>query len=99
MQALAPGRLRLEATVNSDTPAAVEPVLRQRFPAGAVRRDGDDLVVRADVEGTDAKAANRELLSELRRAEKRTRLRARWTLEDGTELRFFDYVLKRTVPP
>jgi hypothetical protein len=32
----------------------------------------------------------------LRRVEKRTRLRAEWASDDGTTLRFFDYVLKKT---
>ena len=48
------------------------------------------------MEGTAAKEVNRTLLSALRRVEKRTRLRAEWTSDDGTTFRFFDYVLKRT---
>ena len=39
--------------------------------------------------------SNRQLLSELRRAEKKTRLRAEWTSGGVTE-KFFDYVPKGT---
>jgi hypothetical protein len=35
------------------------------------------------------------LLSELRKAEKKTRIRSEWTSEDTTE-KFFDYSLKQT---
>ena len=41
--------------------------------------------------------ANRELLSELRRVERKTRLRAEWTAGGSVE-RFFDYVPKGTRP-
>jgi hypothetical protein len=47
------------------------------------------------MEGENAKELNRSLLSELRRAERRTRLRAEWTCGETTE-RFFDYVLKKS---
>lgn len=46
--------------------------------------------------GGSAKELNRTLLSELRRAEKKTRLRAEWASDNGTTQRFFDYVLKKT---
>lgn len=62
----------------------------------SVRRSGDELWVEADLPGEDVRELNRELLSRLRRAEKRTRLRAEWTGPDGTVYRYFDYVLKRT---
>jgi hypothetical protein len=51
------------------------------------------------MEGESAKDLNRRLLSALRRAEKKTRLRAEWTAEDGTVYRFFDYVLKKEWKP
>ena len=47
------------------------------------------------MKGSSARELNRHLLSELRRAEKKTRLRAEWTCEGITE-RFFDYVPKGT---
>jgi len=47
--------------------------------------------------GPAARDLNRSLLSALRRAERRTRLRAEWTAGGMTE-RFFDYVPKGTRP-
>ena len=43
------------------------------------------------------RGANRQLLSALRRVEKRTRLRAEWTA-GGTTCRFFGYVPKSEGP-
>lgn len=40
---------------------------------------------------------NRSLLSALRGAEKKTRLRAEWTSEKGAGEGFFDYVLKKAI--
>ena len=48
------------------------------------------------MEGDSAKELNRSLLSALRKAEKKTRLRAEWTSDNGTTQKFFDYVLKKT---
>ena len=87
---------RLSARVSTDNLEAVRPVLERLVPAGSVRDEADEFVVEADLEGTDAKDLNRRFLSTLRKAEKRTRLRAEWTAEDGTTHRFFDYVLKKT---
>ena len=56
-------------------------------------------VVRGEMEGENAKELNRALLSSLRRVEKRTRLRAEWTAQNGTVYRFFDYVLKKESRP
>jgi hypothetical protein len=47
------------------------------------------------MEGASAKELNRTFLSALRKAGKRTTLRAEWTSGDTTE-RYFDYVLKKT---
>jgi hypothetical protein len=90
-------RFRLTARISSGRPEAVRPVLEERFPHGSVRRDGEEFVVEAELVGPGAKELNRDLLSQLRRVEKRTRLRASWRDDTGTELHFFDYVLKRTV--
>jgi phage tail tape-measure protein len=95
----AEARLQLSARVSSDQPAAVRVVLEELFPAGAVSRTGGEFVVEASVTGTDAKELNRALLSRLRKAEKRTRIRARWTAADGTVYSFFDYVLKKRSRP
>ena len=82
--------------MSSASPHAIEPVLRSFVAKSAVKKEGDEFIVHARMEGTDAKELNRSLLSTLRRVEKRTRLRAEWTSGDGTTQRFFDYVLKKT---
>lgn len=92
-------RFHLSARVSSDRPEAIRPVLVERFPRAAITRSGEEYLLEVDVVGSAAKELNRELLSGLRRVEKRTRLRARWTSEDGTEQRYFDYVLKTTGRP
>jgi len=68
-----------------------------RTDEAALTRDGSDWIVRAEVESASARDANRELLSELRRVERKTRLRAEWTAGGSIE-RFFDYVPKGTRP-
>ena len=88
-------KLRLEARVSSDSPDAVGRFLVATFGTKSVTRDGTDWVVRAEVDGASARDANRELLSELRRVERKTRLRAEWTA-GGVVERFFDYVPKGT---
>ncbi len=86
---------KLAARVDSDNPLAVRPVLERWIASGtgSVHTDGTVLVVEAELVGEEARELNRTLLSEMRRAERRTRLRAEWTAEGVTE-RFFDYVPK-----
>jgi len=48
------------------------------------------------IEGEGAVVLNRTLLSDLRRAEKKTRMRSQWTSGNTIE-KFFDYVLKATL--
>ena len=86
----------LIARVSSANPQAIRPVIRKFIAEGSVEREGDEFIVKAEMEGADAKDLNRSLLSALRRVEKKTRLRAEWTSDDGTTQRFFDYVLKKT---
>lgn len=89
-------RFLLVASVDSAGPEAVRPVLERLFGKGCVTRVGDNKFrIEAELEGEDAKELNRSLLSELRRVERRTRLRAEWT-SGGTTERFFDYVLKKS---
>lgn len=88
-------RFKLVARVSSSSPKAVKPVLEKALPKGSVNEAGGEFVIEAEMEGTSAKDLNRSLLSALRRAEKKTRLRAEWTADDGTTQRFFDYVLKK----
>ena len=47
------------------------------------------------MKGTSATDLNRQLLANLRRLEKKTRLRSEWTSNGETE-KFFDYVPKGT---
>jgi len=90
-------RFTLRARVSTDRPAAVRPVLDRRFgPGWVVRGEAEgEFRIEEAMEGTSARELNRSLLSELRRAEKRTRLRAEWSCDGVTE-RFFDYVPKGT---
>jgi hypothetical protein len=82
--------------VSSSNLQAIKPVLEQLMKTGSVKEAKDEFIVEAEMAGDSAKELNRSLLSALRRAEKRTRLRAEWTSGDGTTQRFFDYVLKKT---
>ncbi len=88
-------RFSLVARVSTDSPEKIRPVLERLYGSAAVRAGNstDELVLETDVEGADAKELNRALLSELRRAEKRTRLRSEWSSGETTT-RFFDYVQK-----
>ena len=88
----------LDARVDTDNPTAVRPVLEKLVANGLVKPGATDneFIVRARFDGESSKTLNRLFLSSLRRAERRTRMRAEWTSTDGTVHRFFDYVLKKT---
>jgi hypothetical protein len=88
----------LSARVSSNAPVAVRAAL-ERFvgPKSTIRPLSDGCEVEADLEGNSARDLNRALLTDLRRAEKRTRLRAEWTSGGWVE-RFFDYVPKGRHP-
>jgi hypothetical protein len=87
---------QLKARVSSSNPQAIRPVLENLITQGSVKEAQGEFQVEAGMEGESAKELNRLLLSALRRVEKRTRLRAEWTSDDGITQRFFDYVLKST---
>jgi hypothetical protein len=89
---------RLLARVSSNDLAAARAVLHELLPDGRVDDDQAELLVEAELAGDSAKELNRSLLSALRRAEKKTRLRSQWTAPDGTVERYFDYVLKKVIP-
>jgi len=92
---MAKKRFSLVASVSTDDPEAIRPVLERLVGKGSVTKVGEsEFRIETELEGEDGKELNRSLLSELRRAEKKTRLRAEWTSGDTTE-RFFDYVLKK----
>jgi len=82
----------LVADVSSDDPKAVEPVLRA-IAGLKVTPLVDGFHIEGAIVGESARDLNRALLSALRKAERRTRIRSRWTLADAT-FRFFDYVSK-----
>jgi hypothetical protein len=85
---------KLSASVSSDNPAAVRAPLERALGSKAKIEPIDDgFRVEAQLTGESAKDLNRQLLSEMRRAEKKTRLRAEWTSGGVTE-KFFDYVPK-----
>jgi len=93
-------RFSLVARIDKHSPDPMEPFVRQLVPKGSVIKEGESgFVVRVIMEGSSAKDLNRSMLSALRKVEKKTRLRAEWTAEDGTIQRFFDYVLKKTIAP
>lgn len=91
-----PKKFTLKCQVSSNTPEAVKPILEKAIGKnGSVKTISDGFEVTAELTGESARDLNRNLLSEMRRAEKKTRLRAEWTCEGTTE-KFFDYGLKST---
>jgi len=66
------------ADVSSDTPAAIEPVLR-KLAGGAITGTTDGFHVETTMTGVSARDLNRAFLSALRRVERRTRIRSEWT--------------------
>ena len=97
-------RFVLVATVSTDNPKAIRPILEKRIGRhGSFKEVSTDdvdqsskgeFLVQAEIEGISAKDLNRSLLSALRSVEKRTRLRAEWSSGNTAE-RYFDYVLKK----
>lgn len=93
---MAQRRFRLRANVSSDKPLAIKSALERLVAAkGTIRPTEQGFEVEAELEGESARDLNRMILSELRRAEKRTRIRAEWT-SGGIVEKFFDYVPKGT---
>jgi len=90
-------RYSLRARVSMENPGTVSAMLRRALDAASVvpGKGAGEFEVRAELAGERARGLNRPLLSELRRAEKKTRRRAEWT-HDGVTERFFDYVPKGT---
>jgi hypothetical protein len=90
-------RFSVIAEVSSEDLAAIRPVLLHMIEGAAVTSTADGLHVQGIMDGMDARDVNRRLLSALRQAEKKTRLRAEWS-GGGYVHRFFDYVPKSTRP-
>ena len=84
----------LVGKISTDNPMAINTALKKAIPQGTIENtETDEFLVKAEFTGENARELNRSLLSELRRVEKKTRLRAEWTSGGMTE-RFFDYVPK-----
>jgi len=81
----------LTANVSTDNPQAIRRVLEGLVEKGSVSPTEDGFQVKAKMIGESARELNRALLSALRKAEKKTRLRAEWSFGKSVE-RFFDYV-------
>jgi hypothetical protein len=87
-------RFKLFAHISSNNPPAIKPVLERIIGnKGAIRPTGEGFEVNAELNGESARDLNRILLSEMRKVEKKTRIRSEWTLGDTIE-NFFDYVPK-----
>ena len=86
----------LVADVSSDDPERIGPVIDRLLPGG-VTATADGFHIEVELVGESARELNHNLLSALRREERRTRLRAAWTADGSTE-RFFDYVSKGCRP-
>lgn len=87
--------LRLVARISTDDPSKLRPALDEisrRFE-GTYRTTVEGFEAEFSREAESAREANRELLNELRRAVKKTRLRAQW-IHGNTVERYFDYVPK-----
>ena len=89
-------KFKLSARISSANPSAIKLVLERMIGSdGFIKPTADGFDVNAEFKGESARELNRIILSELRRAEKKTRFRSEWTSEGTTE-KFFDYSLKQT---
>jgi len=86
---------KLKARVSRSDARTVQQALDQLAARGSVKEAAGELMVEAEMEGASARELNRMLLSALRRAQRKTTLRAEWASGDGTTEKFFDYVLKK----
>ena len=89
-------KFKLSARLSSASPSAIKPVIERIIGNnGSIKPTADGFEVNAEFKGESARDLNRMLLSELRKAEKKMRLRSEWTSEDTTE-KPFDYSLRQT---
>lgn len=86
---------KLKARINRSDAQTIRQALDQLAAKGSVKKDGDEFLVEAEMEGASAKELNRTLLSALRKVQMRTTLRAEWASSENTTERYFDYVLKK----
>lgn len=90
-------QLRAKVRIATQDPAKLRPVLDDivRRLRGNYRTTAEGFEVEFGREAPSARAANRDLLNQLRRAVKKTQLWAQWTHGDTTE-RFSDFSPKKT---
>ena len=85
----------LSATVQSHLDGVRVPIERFLGRTAKIERTLDGWQIDAVISGASAKELNLQLLTEVRRVERTTVLRAEWTADGVTET-FFDYVSKGT---
>ena len=89
-------KFNLNAQVSSNNLPAIKPVLEHLVgKTGTLKLTNDGFEIKAELEGESSRDLNRMLLSEMRKVEKKTRLRAEWTADCVCD-KFFDYALKAT---
>jgi hypothetical protein len=89
-------KFKLSARISSDNPPAIKPVLERIIGnRGIIKPTSEGFELEAELDGESARDLNRMLLSEMRKVEKKTRIRSEWTLGNTIE-KFFDYVPKGT---
>jgi hypothetical protein len=87
---------KLSARISTENPSAIKPILERIIGSkGTIKPTQEGFEVEAGLKGKSSRDLNRMLLSEMRRAEKRTRIRAEWTSGNIIE-KYFDYVPKGT---
>ena len=87
---------KLRGRIKRSDARTIQQALDQLAGKGSLRKEGNEFIVEAEMEGASAKELNGTLLSALRKVNKSTTLRAEWTSGHANE-RFFDYVLKKTI--
>ena len=84
---------RLTARISTENLKAIKAVLEELVPKESIASTDEGFLVKATMQGESARELNKNLLSALRRVERKTSLHAEWTSGNTTE-RFFDYVPK-----
>ncbi len=85
------------ARVSTASPTKIRSILEKLIGSkGTITAIEDGFEIKAEILGESAKDLNRLLLSEMRKVEKKTRLRAEWVF-GNTKEKFFDYVPKGAI--
>jgi hypothetical protein len=80
---------QLNARVSTENPKAIKSVLDEVLPKGSVTKTEEGFIIKAKMAGDSARGLNKTLLSALRRADTKTRLRSEWANGKSVE-KFFD---------